>query len=416
MSETNRLQEPMATPGHGLTPVGTFVSISLILGAAFFIKCTMLAMDPAFAMMQSALAISADKAFFLRKVSTMAFAVSVVCGGFIPAGRTGRGFAITSLVLLSASVTSSGFCTSYQSLLIARTATAVCCGLMTPFLVVTALNIMPRRFWNTWIAAWLITGMLGGAVAYLFAGRILQLHGSHPWRFVFWFIGPPGFVLSLLFLFLKLPRTVTHSSLTLNADDFTGYFRSRPFLFVAISGMLAVFCANVLRLGGVAYLMKQMQGASPDHMFPIVGVSVLVLFIATVTGGVLPDALCKKNPHGIVHVIAGSLLIASLVFCYFLLFEYAFFFFLFLFFAGIFQVPLTVLVMSLARAGDRFATYGIFAGLVAFAENISWILKSSPINSKVSLLIVTVLMFVSGAGFILARIKSMTDDLNLLKK
>jgi MFS family permease len=159
---------------------------------------------------------------------------------------------------------------------------------------------------------------VGSALGYVIGGLI----GSHlGWRWAFYLVAPPGFLLGLLCFWQRDPRAAADNlgkkSQRRGIRDYLNLFRTRSYLINCIAQTLMTFVTGGLGFWVPAYLRYRNQ--SPNVGMTIFGlITVVAGLVSTLLGGVIADKLRSRLPgsyfwvSGIGMLIACPLFVATL--------------------------------------------------------------------------------------------------------
>jgi MFS transporter, Spinster family, sphingosine-1-phosphate transporter len=159
---------------------------------------------------------------------------------------------------------------------------------------------------------------VGSALGYVIGGLV----GAHlGWRWAFYLVTPPGFLLGLLCFWQRDPRVAAHhlvqESSRRSLANYVRLFRTRSYLINCIAQTLMTFVTGGLGFWASAYLRYRNQ--SPDVGMTIFGlITVVAGLVSTLLGGIIADKLRSRFAgsyfwvSGIGMLIAGPFFIATL--------------------------------------------------------------------------------------------------------
>jgi MFS transporter, Spinster family, sphingosine-1-phosphate transporter len=159
---------------------------------------------------------------------------------------------------------------------------------------------------------------VGSALGYVIGGLV----GAHlGWRWAFYLVTPPGFLLGLLCFWQRDPRVAAYhlvqESPRRSLANYVRLFRTRSYLINCIAQTLMTFVTGGLGFWASAYLRYRNQ--SPDVGMTIFGlITVVAGLVSTLLGGIIADKLRSRFAgsyfwvSGIGMLIAGPFFIATL--------------------------------------------------------------------------------------------------------
>ena len=376
------------------------MSVFLILASFVYLTIAQQSIAPALDGFRKLMALSPGQIEFLKTGTSVCFALGMLAGGFIQENKKRPLIIGTTLIILSALLTACGSCRSFDILVMLRFAIGICSGLLTTTLVILGIDLLPQKFWHTWIALKSFALMAGGAVAFVVGGLVISKTGGQ-WQLVFKFLGPPGFILALMTFLIKTPVRRIGSPLSLKASSLTEYFKSRVFLIFMGSAALAALCIAFLNhgLSEVYFTKPPVKSAGPSTA---VMASMLVLVAATIVSAVVSEAVVRKNATGGYNIVATCLAACILCPIFWLALFNEMFIYLFSFFEIFSLIPLTVLVVSLARSSHRALIFGLCMGTFQLLGLAPGMFPAPVLTNNLVLSGITILMSLSVAGIYIA--------------
>src|SRR5262249_1356549 len=155
---------------------------------------------------------------------------------------------------------------------------------------------------------------VGSALGYVIGGLI----GAHlGWRWAFYLVTPPGFLLGLLCFWQRDPRRAAddrvQKSPRRSIRDYLNLFRTRSYLINCVAQTLMTFVLGGLGFWLPAYL--RFRGQSSDVGVPIFGaITVVAGLVSTLLGGVIADRLRSRFAGSYFWVSGIGMLIACPIF------------------------------------------------------------------------------------------------------
>ena len=265
------------------------------------IRATFFAADDVHAMTKTGLL--AD-AFFVT------YMVSAPILGLL-ADRFSRWIIVGSAVILwSLASGGSGLAATFAILLATRVFVGIGEGGYGPAAPTILADLFPIQTRGRVMAVFYAAIPVGSALGYVIGGLV----GAHlGWRWAFYLVIPPGFLLGLLCFWQRDPRvSADHLAQKSPRRSIRGYlnlFRTRSYLINCIAMTLMTFVTGGLGFWVPAYLRYRDQ--SPAVGMTIFGlITVVAGLVSTLLGGVVADRLRPRFPGSYFWVSGIGMLIA----------------------------------------------------------------------------------------------------------
>ncbi|HWY41175.1 MAG TPA: MFS transporter [Chthoniobacterales bacterium] len=263
------------------------------------------------------------KTGFLGTAFLVTYMLSAPVLGFL-ADRMSRWIIVGSAVLLwSLASGASGLAATFGMLFATRICVGIGEGGYGPAAPTILADLYPIETRGRVMAIFCAAIPVGSALGYVIGGAI----GSHlGWRWAFYSVAPPGFLLGLLCFWQRDPRAASHpvvlksprrSLLDYLKLDYLKLFQTRSYLINCIAQTLMTFAVGGLGFWVPAYLRFRNQSPAAG-MSIFGGITVVAGLVSTLLGGVVADKLRPRFPgsyflvSGIGMVIACPIFVASL--------------------------------------------------------------------------------------------------------
>ena len=204
----------------------------------------------------------------------------------------------------SAATLLSGVATTFRSLLVARALVGVGEGAYAPAGTAMISDSFPRTF-RARVQSVFNPGMLVGGVLGLAVGGVLSQWVG--WRYAFFLVGLPGFLLATLIYRLRIPSFPS----TEKAQPFWNLLKIPPYLMVMAGGMFVVFSSSAFITWGPEFASRY-HGLSVTQASTTTGILVLLGSLCGVLiGGYVADRLQTRWPWGRALTIGVTLLVGT---------------------------------------------------------------------------------------------------------
>lgn len=241
----------------------------------------------------------------LGTVFVFVFSLSTIPMGFL-ADRYARRTVIACGVLFwSIATFFSGLATNFRTLLQARSLVGVGEASYNP----AASAMMADNFHHSDRARvqgiFYIGAFLGGIIGTIIGGLIV--HYTNNWRYAFYVVALPGFILALLSLTIKDKKVARpQTKFTLKP-----FLSNKPYLLIIVSGIFSSFAAGSYLSWGVEYVHRYTNYNLRDSSIYL---GVAMIFAGTVgisIGSYLADKCQAKHKDGRSMLVAFSLILSA---------------------------------------------------------------------------------------------------------
>jgi MFS transporter, Spinster family, sphingosine-1-phosphate transporter len=258
------------------------------------------------------------KTGFLGTAFLVTYMLSAPVLGFL-ADRMSRWIIVGSAVILwSFASGASGLAATFGILFATRICVGIGEGGYGPAAPTILADLYPIETRGRVMAIFCAAIPVGSALGYVIGGAI----GSHlGWRWAFYSVAPPGFLLGLLCFWQRDPRVASHHLLQQvprrGLKNYLKLFRTRSYLINCIAQTLMTFAVGGLGFWVPAYLRFRNQSPAAG-MSIFGGITVVAGLVSTLLGGIVADKLRARIPgsyflvSGVGMVIACPIFVASL--------------------------------------------------------------------------------------------------------
>ena len=309
-----------STPQEGLdeTPVGfrrlglewprfaswqwkILVVLTLINLLNYFDRLIVFSMFP---LLQDEFDLSDFQLGFLASVLIVVHSLAVLPFGFWSDRWPRQKIMSFGVFLWSAATMLSGVATNFSTLLGARSLVGVGEGAYAPAGTAMISDSFPRSF-RARVQGVFNLGMLVGGVLGLAAGGLLSQWVG--WRYAFFLVGLPGFVLAFAAYNLQVPVALPSEK----PPSIGSLLKVPAFLMVMAGGMFVVFSSTALITWGPTFALRY-HGLTVAQASTWMGAVVLVGSIGGVLlGGFIADSLQARWPFGRALTIGATLLLGT---------------------------------------------------------------------------------------------------------
>lgn len=217
------------------------------------------------------------------------------------------------LIVWSTATAISGLAASFWQLFFARMTVGIGEASLSPSAMSIIGDSFPPEKRGKPIAVYTAALSMGGGIAYLIGGAVLNWAKSTPsidvpivgalapWQATFFAVGLPGILVGLVFVFLRDPtrREVRPEDVGLSGNSLMDAAKYVKNNFVVIGGVLSLVCVMTIIAYSQAFLpatFTRTWGWAPEKYAYINGVGLLIFGPATVIiTGILSDRLSQKG-------------------------------------------------------------------------------------------------------------------------
>lgn len=219
------------------------------------------------------------------------------------ADRFSRWIIIGSAVILwSVASGASGLAATFFALLLTRVFVGIGEGGYGPAAPTVLADLFPLATRGRVLAVFCAAIPVGSALGYVFGGLINEHLG---WRWAFYLIAPPGFLLGLLCFFQRDPRArgITRPERQrASLDDYVALFRTPSYVLNCAAQTAMTFAIGGIGFWVAAYLKFRGQPPSATKFFGVI--IVVAGLLSTLLGGWLGDRL-RRRYAGSYFLISG---------------------------------------------------------------------------------------------------------------
>ncbi len=256
---------------------------------------------PMFSYLKAEFHVSDFKLGLLGSIFILVNSLSVLPLGYL-SDRKGRQRIMAGGVLFwSVATTLSGFAANFKALLTTRALVGAGEAAYAPGGTAMMTQCFPASFRARVQAVFNLGMLVGGVLGLAIGGVLSQTLG---WRYAFFLVGLPGFVMALLIDRLRVPAAASPP----RRMRVTSLLRIAPFLGILAGGMFVVFSSAAFATWGVVFAHRY-HGMSVEQASLWLGTLVMAGSLCGVTlGGYAADRLQEHLKGGRALVIAVTLL------------------------------------------------------------------------------------------------------------
>ena len=259
---------------------------------------------PMFPLLQDEFEVTDFQLGFLASVFIVVHSLAVLPFGFWSDRGPRQKIMAFGVFLWSAATMVSGVATNFFTLLGARALVGVGEGAYAPAGTAMISDSFQRSF-RARVKGVFNLGMLMGGVLGLAAGGLLSQWVG--WRYAFFLVGLPGFVLAFTAYHLKVPVALPVEK----PPSIASLLKIPAYLMVMAGGMFVVFSSTAFITWGPTFAIRY-HGLTVAQASTWMGGLVLVGSVAGVLlGGYIADALQARWTYGRAFTIAATLLIGT---------------------------------------------------------------------------------------------------------
>ncbi len=252
-------------------------------------------------------------------------------------------------------------------------------------------------------------GMFVGGTLGAMIGGVIAYHTS--WRYAFFLVSVPGFLLAWLVLKIQDNHRIEHKQERIPFNDL---LRNPAFLWTVISGTLVTFAVGAYISWGVEFV-RRYKGYNLQQASIILGITMMAAgVIGVFLGSYIADYLQQRVAWGRSVTVAVSLMIAAPLMYLGVHNDHSKFLFLFFFFTGtvflsFYHGPATAVIHDVVPKNMRATAFALYVLIIhllgdtpapALVGRISDFFHGSTGGLRFALELVTVLVFLSGLSFL----------------
>ena len=259
---------------------------------------------PMFPLLKEEFGVSDFQLGLLGSVFIIVDSIAVLPFGYWSDRKSRQKFMAFGVLFWSAATMLSGIATTFRTLLAGRAAVGVGEGAYAPAGTAMISDSFPIKF-RARVQGIFNMGMLIGGVMGLAAGGLLSEWVG--WRYAFFLVGLPGFVLALTVYRLKIPSTLPAEK----APSALSLFRNPPYLMLMAGGMFVVFASTAFITWGSTFAIRY-HGLNIAQASSWIGGLVLVGSVGGVLiGSYVADTLQAHWASGRAITIGATLLLGT---------------------------------------------------------------------------------------------------------
>ena len=214
----------------------------------------------------------------------------------------------TSVILWSLASGASGLAATFGILVATRVFVGIGEGGYGPAAPTILSDLFPIENRGRILAIFCAAIPVGSALGYVLGGLINAHLG---WRWAFYLVTPPGFLLGALCFFQRDPRGLgvsTQKQRQPGREDYKTILRTRSYVFNCAAQTAMTFALGGLAFWTPAYLVYRNQPAASIIYFGLI--TVTAGLISTLLGGVVADRLRARFPGSYFLVSGAGMIIA----------------------------------------------------------------------------------------------------------
>jgi MFS family permease len=263
-----------------------------------------LIINPMFPFLKEEFGVSDSRLGLLASAVILVHSLAVLPFGFWSDRGPRQKIMAFGVFIWSVATALSGVATTFRSLLLTRGVVGVGEGAYAPAGTAMISDCFPRNF-RARVQGVFNMGMLVGGVLGLAAGGVLSQWIG--WRYAFYLVALPGFLLGIAAYRLRVPLPVP----TEKPPPIASLLKIRAYVVVLVGGMFVVFASTAFITWGPTFAIRY-HGLSIAQAASWMGLIVLVGSVGGVLlGGYVADSLQARWSHGRAITIGATLLIGT---------------------------------------------------------------------------------------------------------
>jgi predicted MFS family arabinose efflux permease len=182
-------------------------------------------------------------------------------------------------------------------------------------------TLFPKRLRSTVLGAFFAAGSLGSVLGVFLGGVIAAQWG---WKAAFGVVGVPGFVLALLYLFVRDYKTVALTPKSNSVSQSVGgalqhifgtLLRTRTLLWVCIAGAMQLVTMSAV-MAWLTSFLNRFQGMTPANAAQHTALVILASAAGVLFWGIVVDRLARRKPRNKLPGLAVLCVATSAIFMF----------------------------------------------------------------------------------------------------